>query len=129
MSIALIAFALQVLPPPAGPAWEAFDRDEAASYAFDPASVRREGGFVRVHARITGHRTAENGLRMGIVRYRIDCARRTITIEAADGYGEDGALTSSRETGPDDSPTFPVARASAYRLIHARLCGAVSAAR
>jgi hypothetical protein len=125
-----LALAWQVLPgAEAVPSWEFVAEDQDARFSIDPASPRRQGDVVRFIGRAVAHRSEANGMRSGIVRYALDCRARTIGIEAADGYREDGSLHGSRVVAADEFLSVPVDSFDLYIAFHRRLCGGGDAVR
>jgi hypothetical protein len=123
------ALALQILPrADAVPSWEVVAEDSDARFSLDPASPRREGDVVRFIGRAVAHRSEADGLRSGIVRYVLDCRARTIGIEVADGYREDGSLLNSRLVAAAEFRSVPVDDFEVYRAYLRRVCGGDGAA-
>jgi hypothetical protein len=95
----IAALALNVQPAPGTIAWEPVGEDRAGAYAIDPASIARDGDVVRFLLRATAARAEPDGTSWALVRYAIDCRRRTIAAESADFYRADGSLAYARHSG------------------------------
>jgi hypothetical protein len=123
MTILLAALAAQVLPAPGSiTGWETLPDDPSGHNFLDPASIRRQGNLVRVVVRGVALSAAEAGIGSIMMRFRVDCRRRTLGIEAADGYGADGRLLGSR-VAPEAAVTMaPPADMASFAAIVARAC-------
>lgn len=130
MTISILAAALvaQVLPAPGAVTWEQAAEDNGGRYAIDPASLVRDGDKVRFLMRANAAQAQADGTDMAVVRYVIDCRRRTAGIEASDFYRA-GAFASSRETDADEMETWPIAEGSGEMRIYRRVCPAAGTAR
>lgn len=128
ISILAAAFAAQVLPAPGAVTWEQAAQDDGGRYAIDPASLRRDGDKVRFVMRAEPAHAQADGTNLAVVRYVIDCRRRTAGIEARDFYRA-GALAGSRETDADELETWPIGTASGEMQIYRRVCPAARTSR
>lgn len=126
ISILAAAFAAQALPAPGAITWEQVAQDGGGRYAIDPASLARDGEKVRFLMRAEAAQAQADGTDMAVVRYVIDCRRRTAGIEARDFYHA-GAFASSRETDADELETWPIAAGSGEMRIYGRVCPAAGA--
>ena len=95
----IAALALNMQPASAPTAWEPMGEDGAGSYAIDPASIARDGDVVRFLLRATAAHEEADGTSWAVVRYEIDCRRRTVAAESADFYRQDGSLVHTRHRG------------------------------
>jgi hypothetical protein len=125
MSLAmLLALALQALPAPDSVQWEPLTVDQDGRNSIDPASISREGDLARFTLRVDFHDPASHGgVRVAMSLMRMDCRRRTLGIQAADAYGEDGRLIQSRAVEPAEIAYTPLASWARHERIRARVCG------
>ncbi|HVQ09352.1 MAG TPA: surface-adhesin E family protein [Allosphingosinicella sp.] len=122
LSTLAVALAAQALPAPGAVQWEEVARDGAGRYAIDPASIVREGDRVRFLMRATGAQANADGTSAAVVRYLIDCRRRTSAVLAVDAYRGD-AFAYSRETDEDELVMLPIAGAGGEAQLQRRACG------
>jgi hypothetical protein len=123
MTILLAAFAAQALPAPGTvTGWEPLPDDASGHNFLDPASIRREGDLARVVVRGVAISAPAAGIASIMMRFRVDCRRQTLGIEAADGYGADGRLLGSRVAPPSAVAMAPVAGMASFAAIVARAC-------
>ena len=123
MTILLAALAAQALPAPGSvTGWETLPDDPSGHNFLDPASIRRQGDLVRVVVRGVASDPAATGFQSIMMRFRVDCRRRALGIEAADGYGADGRLVGSR-VAPEAAVTMaPVTDMASFTAIVERAC-------
>ncbi len=124
MAIPILAAALaaQALPAPGAVQWEEVARDGGGHYAIDPASIARDGDKVRFLVRARAALANADGTDAAVVRYLIDCRRRTSAVVAVDAYrGE--AFAYSRETDEDELVMLPIAGAGGEAQLQRRACG------
>lgn len=126
IAIALL-LAAQILPAPDSvPAWEILAEDEEGRHFFDPASIRRDGDIARVVYRTINRVLDEGGTRSLMRRIQIHCTARTMGLEVADAYGEDGRLIESSEAEADTVAIEPIDPASTpprFVRLAERVCG------
>lgn len=124
MTIAILAAALaaQTLPAPGAVQWEEVAQDGGGRYAIDPASIARDGDIVRFVMRATGAQANADGTDAAVVRYVMDCRRRTWGVLAADAY-RGAAFAFSRETEAAEVEMRPVAADSGEARLQRRACG------
>ncbi|HEV7661058.1 MAG TPA: surface-adhesin E family protein [Allosphingosinicella sp.] len=122
-TILMAALAAQALPAPGSvTGWETMPDDPSGHNFLDPASIRRQGDLVRVVVRGVALSAEGTGIASIMMRFRIDCRRRAIGVEAADGYGADGRLLGSR-VAPEAAVTMaPVTDMASFAAIVARAC-------
>src|SRR4051812_29428465 len=95
----IAAAILQTLPAPGSVHWEAVAEDATGRFPIDPASSARDGDIVRFLLRAISPRTEADGVRSAVVRYLVDCRRRTVAAEAADFYRQGGRFAYSHQCG------------------------------
>lgn len=123
MTILLAALAAQALPAPGSiTGWETLPDDPSGRNFLDPASIRRQGDLARVVVRGVAHGAEANGIASMMMRVRVDCRRRTLGIEAADGYGADGRLLGSRVAPEAMVAMAPAAGMPSLAALVARAC-------
>jgi hypothetical protein len=87
----LLALLLQAAAAPE-PAWQSLGQHGGIDTAYDPASVRRDGGRVRVRIRGIAAAAGADGIRTVTGTNEIDCAAGTATGLDAKGYDAAGHL-------------------------------------
>jgi hypothetical protein len=122
MLILAAALAAQTLPAPGAVQWEDVAQDGGGRYAIDPASIARHGDQVRFLMRALGAQANPDGTSAAVVRYVIDCRRRTWGVLAADAYRGD-AFAYSRETGEDEIEMQPIPEGGGGGQLQRRACG------
>jgi hypothetical protein len=95
----IAAATLQTLPAPGAIHWEAVAEDGTGHYAIDPGSIARDGDSVRFLLHAVSPRAESDGANSAVVRYVVDCRRRTVAAESADFYRPDGRFAYSRQRG------------------------------
>ena len=86
-----LALLLQAAAAPQ-PAWQSLGVHDGVDIAYDPASVRADGGRVRVRTRGTVQAAGPDGIRTVTGTTEIDCAAGTATALDAKGYDAAGRL-------------------------------------
>jgi hypothetical protein len=122
ITILAAALAAQTLPAPGAVQWEEVAQDGGGRYAIDPASIARDGDKVRFVMRATGAAANADGTSVAVVRYVMDCRRRTWGVLAADAYRGD-AFAFARETAEDEVQMRPIAADSGEARLQRRACG------
>jgi hypothetical protein len=116
------AFAAQALPAPGAVQWEEVAQDSGGRYAIEPASIARDGDKVRFVVRATGAQANADGTSMAVIRYVMDCRRRTWGMSVADFYRGD-TFANSREADEDEVEMRPIAADSGEERMLRRACG------
>lgn len=126
IALALL-LAAQILPAPDSiPVWEPLPDDAEGRHFYDPASISRDGDVARVVYRSIFRELDEGDVRSMMRRIQIHCTARTMGLEVADGYGEDGGLLESSQAEADTVAIEPIDPASTPpRFLHLaeRVCG------
>jgi hypothetical protein len=118
----IASLALQMQPAPGTIAWEPAGRDEAGTYAIDPASIARDGDVVRFLLRATSLRTQPDGTSRAVVRYVIDCRQRTVAAESADFYRPDGSFAYEHHAGHGWGEPEPIGAQRVQSEVFRRVC-------
>jgi hypothetical protein len=116
------ALAAQTLPAPGAVQWEEVAQDGGGRYAIDPGSIARDGDKVRFVMRAVGAQANPDGTSAAVVRYVIDCRRRTWGVLAADAYRGD-AFAYARETDEDEIEMQPIPDGGGGGQLQRRACG------
>lgn len=118
-----LALLLQAAPAPE-PAWQNLGVHQGIATAFDPASVRREGGHVRV--RIRGALPAPGADGMAIVTgtLDIDCAAGMATAIDVKGYTLDGRMLLNAINPAAERRAEPIRPDSPNAAVRAQVCAA-----
>jgi hypothetical protein len=126
IAVALL-LAAQILPAPDSiPVWEPLPDDEEGRHFYDPASISRDGDVARVVYRSIFRELDESDARSMMRRIQIHCAARTMGLEVADVYGEDGRLIESRGAEGDTVYVEPINAADIplhWVRLAERVCG------
>jgi hypothetical protein len=126
IAIALL-LAAQILPAPNSiPVWEPLPDDEEGRHFYDPASISRDGDVARVVYRSIFRELDEGDVRSMMRRIQIHCTARTMGLEVADGYGEDGGLLESSQAEADTvaiEPIDPAGTSPRFVRLAERVCG------
>ena len=126
IALALL-LAVQILPAPDSvPVWEPLPEDEEGRHFYDPASISRDGDVARVVYRSIFRELDEGDVRSMMRRIQIHCAARTMGLEVADAYGEDGRLVESSQAEADTVAIEPIDPASTpprFLRLAERVCG------
>lgn len=117
------AMLLQSLPAPGGAQWEEVASDPGGRYFLDPASVRRDGDRAHFLIRANAAQVEPDGTDHAVVRYRADCRRRTLAIEATDFYRGDGSYVRGYENAPDEIRLEPAVESAGEAQFLRRVCG------
>jgi surface-adhesin protein E len=126
IALALL-LAAQILPAPDSiPVWEPLPDDEEGRHFYDPASISRDGDVARVVYRSIFRELDEGDARSMMRRIQIHCTARTMGLEVADAYGEDGRLVESSQAEADTVAIEPIDPASTpprFLRLAERVCG------
>jgi len=104
------------------PAWQGLGVHGGIDTAFDPASVRAEGGRVRVRIRGTAPTAGEDGIRTVAGTTEIDCAAGTATAIDVKGYDAQGGLMLNAIVPQADRVAEPIRPDSPNAAVRARVC-------
>jgi hypothetical protein len=122
-----LLLAAQILPAPDSiPVWEQLPDDEEGRHFYDPASISRDGDVARVVYRSIFRELDEGDVRSMMRRIQIHCAARTMGLEVADAYGDDGRLVESSQAEADTVAIERIEPASTpprFLRLAERLCG------
>jgi len=88
----LLALLLQPVAAAPEPAWQSLGVQQGIATAYDPASVRREGGHVRVRIRGALPAPGPDGMAIVTGTLDLDCAAGTATSLDVMGYDAAGHL-------------------------------------
>ena len=119
---ALLALAMQLMPAPTLPRWQAVGRNAQTEYAIDPQSVQRQGTRVRVAVRFRFNRPPAGAPAMGVTRYVYDCRANTIRSEASDIYDARGRFVGTLQTPVPQLRDVPIGPASPNAQVRNHLC-------
>jgi hypothetical protein len=121
---ALLAFLVQAAAPAPAPepAWQALGVHGGIDTAFDPASVRAEGGRVRVRIRGVAASAGPDGIRTVSGTTEIDCAAGTATALDAKGYDAEGRLMLNAIVPLAERRAEPIRPASPNAAVRAAVC-------
>jgi len=126
IAVALL-LAAQILPAPDSiPVWEPLPDDAEGRHFYDPASISRDGDVARVVYRSIFRELDEGDVRSMMRRIQIHCTARTMGLEVADGYGEDGGLLESSQAEGDTvaiEPIDPAGTPARFLRLAERVCG------
>jgi hypothetical protein len=125
--ILALALLLQAAPATAGapePAWQGLGVHGGIDTAYDPASVRRENGRVRVRIRGVTRAAGADGIRTVTGTNEIDCAAGTATPLDAKGYDAAGRLMLNAIVPVADRHAEPIRPDSPNAAVRARVCAA-----
>ena len=120
---ALLALLLQAAAPAAEPAWQSLGLHGGIDTAFDPASLRAEGGRVRVRIRGVTASVGPDGIRTVSGTTEIDCAAGTATALDAKGYDAEGRLMLNAIVPAAERRAEPIRPDSPNAAVRARVCG------
>ena len=119
-----LALLLQAANAPApAPAWQSLGVQQGIETAYDPASVRAEGGRIRVRTRGTLPAAGPDGIRTVTGTVEIDCAAGTATALDAKGYDGAGRLLLNAVNPPAERQPEPIRPDSPNAAVRARVCG------
>jgi len=121
--IALAALLLQAAAPAPEPQWQSLGVHGGIDTAFDPASVRAEGGRVRVRIRGMLPAAGADGIRTVSGTTEIDCARGTATALDAKGYDGAGRLVLNAVNPAAERRPEPIRPDSPNAAVRGRVCG------
>lgn len=123
MTPLLAAFALQAAAAPAGePAWRSLGVSGGIAVAIDPASVRGDGGRVRVRIRGVTQDAGADGIRTVTGTTEIDCAAGTATAIDAKGYDAGGRLLLNAIVPQAERQAAPIRPDSPNAAVRAAVC-------
>lgn len=120
MKLAL-ALLLQAAAAPA-PAWQSLGVHDGIDTAYDPASVRAEGGRVRVSIRGVTTAVGADGIRTVTGTTEIDCTAGTATALDAKGYDAAGRLMLNAIVPQAERHPEPIRPDSPNAAVRAILC-------
>ncbi len=104
------------------PAWQSLGVHGGIDTAFDPASVRAEGGRVRVRIRGVTQATGADGIRTVSGTIEIDCAAGTATTLDAKGYDSEGRLMLNAIVPTAERRAEPIRPQSPNAAVRAQVC-------
>ncbi len=104
------------------PAWQSLGVHGGIDTAFDPASVRAEGGRVRVRIRGVTQATGADGIRTVSGTIEIDCAAGTATTLDAKGYDPEGRLMLNAIVPAAERRSEPIRPQSPNAAVRAQVC-------
>ena len=119
--ILFAALLLQAAAPE--PAWRSLGVHGGIDTAFDPASVRAEGGRVRVRIRGVTQAAGADGIRTVTGTAEIDCAAGTATAHDAKGYDAGGRLMLNAIVPVAERRAEPIRPDSPNAAVRAQVCG------
>jgi hypothetical protein len=131
MSVALLTAALlvQSMPAPGAAQWEDVGAPRGGTaFAVDPASIARTGDRVSFRMRTTRDEADEQGIKVAVIGYEMDCRARTAMMEAIDLYKTDGSFDHSIPSASFDDDPQPVSNDPVQQAIMTRVCQAPAAA-
>ena len=118
-----LALLLQAAAAPE-PAWQGLGLHGGIDTAYDPASVRAEGGRVRVRIRGVIANPGPDGIRTVTGTTEIDCAAGTATGLDAKGYDGAGRLMLNAIVPVAERQAEPIRPDSPNAAVRARVCAA-----
>ena len=122
----VLALALQAaasVPAPAPvPNWQSLGTYGGIETAIDPASIRAEGGRVRVKVRGAMPAAGPDGIRTVTGTTEIDCAAGTATALDARGYDAAGRLMFNGVAPQPDRHAEPIRPDSPNAAVRATVC-------
>ena len=130
MSLALLAAMLvQSMPAPANVQWETVGTPRGGiAFAVDPASIARTGDRVTFRMRSLRDTPDEQGIKIAVIGYEMNCRARTAAMTAIDLYKADGSFDHAiPSTSFDDDPQ-PVSNDPVQVAVMTRVCQAPAAA-
>jgi len=104
------------------PAWQGLGAHGGIDTAFDPASVRAEGGRVRVRIRGVTQAAGADGIRTVSGTIEIDCAAGTATTLDAKGYDAQGRLMLNAIVPAAERRAEPIRPQSPNAAVRAQVC-------
>ena len=116
------ALLLQAAPAAPEPAWQNLGAHSGIDTFFDPASVRRENGRVRVRVRGVTRATGADGIRTVIGTTEIDCTAGTATALDARGYDAAGRLLLNAIVPAAERQPEPIRPDSPNAAVRALVC-------
>lgn len=119
--ILALALLLQTAAAPE-PAWQGLGVHDGIDTAYDPASVRSEGGRVRVRIRGVAQAAGADGIRTVTGTNEIDCAAGTVMPLDAKGYDAQGRLMLNAIVPQADRRAEPIRPDSPNAAVRARVC-------
>lgn len=117
----LLAVLLQTAP---APAWQGLGTHQGIDIAYDPASVRAQGGRVRVQIRGTLPAAGADGIRTVTGTLEIDCAAGSAVSLDVKGYDGAGRLMLNAINPPAERRAEPIRPDSPNAAVRARVCAA-----
>lgn len=104
--------------------WERLSPDAAGIVlSLDPASLRPEGGLIRVRWR-SDHQEGElnEGARTLVVHALVDCRAGTFSFRRIEGYRADGSLIQAFDVAAGEPQAEPHPFPPSDEPIHRRIC-------
>ena len=122
---ALLALLLQAAAPAPEPepAWQSLGVHGGVDTSYDPASVRTEGGRVRVRIRGQLPSAGEDGMRLVTGTLAIDCAGGTATALVVKGSDAEGRLMLNAIVPAAEQQAEPIRPDSPNAAVRAQVCG------
>jgi hypothetical protein len=120
----MLAAALLLLQAAAAPEpqWQALGVHGGIDTAYDPASVRAEGGRVRVRIRGVTQAVGPDAIRIVTGTTEIDCAAGTATAIDAKGYDASGRLVLNAIVPQAERQAEAIRPDSPNAAVRARIC-------
>ena len=121
---ALLALLLQAAAsaPEPEPAWQSLGVHGGVDTSYDPASVRTEGGRVRVRIRGRLPGAGTDGMRLVTGTLAIDCAGGTATALEVKGYDAEGRLMLNAIVPAAEQQAEPIRPDSPNAAVRAQVC-------
>lgn len=120
-----VALLLQSMPAPAAAQWEQVGAPRGGiAFAVDPASIARTGDRVTFRMRTTRDEPDEQGVKVAVIGYEMDCRARTAAMTAIDLYRADGSFDHAIPSASFDDDPQPVSNDPVQQAIMARVCRA-----
>ena len=119
----ILALAILAQAAAAQPAWQALGTFAGIEIAYDPASVRSDGGRVRVRTRGVIATPGADGIRTVTGTTEIDCTGGTATALDAKGYDANGALMFNAVAPAASRTAEPIRPDSPNGAVRAAVCG------
>jgi hypothetical protein len=124
MSLTLLtALLLQSMPAPGNVQWEnvGTPRDGIA-FAVDPASIARTGDRVTFRMRSLRDNPDEQGIKIAVIGYEMNCRARTAAMTAIDLYKADGGFDHAIPGASFDDDPQPVSNDPVQVAVMTRVC-------
>ena len=131
MSLSLLAAALlvQSMPAPGAAQWETVGTPrDGIAFAVDPASIARTADRVTFRMRSLRDNPDEQGIRIAVIGYEMNCRARTAAMTAIDLYKADGSFDHAIPGASFDDDPQPVSNDPVQVAVMTRVCQAPAAA-